>query len=152
MAYTALVIWSPASSRAEELARWKVPKSEDRLRLILSHCREREREREREWWRWTEAALQFTILVCSFEMFYPISSPGWPDLQRVIKLVLHHPYTDYCQHNVMCCRTDHFLGTGDLILRFPASPLNVFPLTETRLLQQTLCEGVRGEERRRAVT
>ena len=36
--YTALVICIPASSSAEELARWKVPNREDRRRLILSHC------------------------------------------------------------------------------------------------------------------
>jgi hypothetical protein len=37
MLLMALVIWRPASSRAEELAKWNVPNREERRRLILSH-------------------------------------------------------------------------------------------------------------------
>lgn len=44
--HTALVICRPASSKADEFAKWKVPKREERRLLILSHWRERGRRRE----------------------------------------------------------------------------------------------------------
>ena len=149
MAYTALVIWSPASSRAEELARWKVPKSEDRLRLILSHCRERERDREREWWRpRCNSQSLCAALKCSI---YPIASPvgqiysgssSWYSTIHTLTTV----------HTTSCVA-----GLTTFWARVISSCASLRLLSTCSLSQKhdscsRPCEGVRGEERRRAVT
>ena len=129
--HMALVIWRPASSRAEELAKWNVPNREERRRLILSHCRGE---------GGAGHCISHDLLLTSHDP--PLIPHDLSHDPPLIPQVPSHdppliPHVHHMTHH-SCHTTYHFLCPCDLVLCLSASPLHVLPLTATRLLQQIL--------------